>query len=122
MMRSPGYAAVGLSPGAQLFDHGLALLEDEPPSVERKEIQRLLEAARLVPQLTVGGPGGVGVADSLKRIAHEEWDEVQGRQRLMMILAEAERVTAQGQLEEGIAVTEQLLNQATQWDEEIFLP
>ena len=104
-----------------LFDRGLALLGDEPPSVKRKEIQRLLEAARLVPQLTVGGPGGMGVADSLKSISREELGEIQGRPGLMMILAEAERVTAQGHLDEGLAVTGRLLDQATREGEEIFV-
>ncbi len=38
-----------------------------------------------------------------------------------MILAEAERVTAQGHLDEGLAVTERLLDQATRGGEEIFV-
>jgi SAM-dependent methyltransferase len=52
------------------------------------------------------------VANSLKRISQEDVGEIQGRPGLMMILAEAERVTAQGHLEEGLAVTERLLDQA----------
>jgi DNA-binding SARP family transcriptional activator len=104
-----------------MFDHGLALLADVPLSPERREIERLLQIARLGPQRTLAGGGAVELEDALARAAEAGAEDTQGRTQLLMLQTQAEFLTSRGQLEEGLAVAERMLDQATQWGEESFV-
>lgn len=104
-----------------LFDRGLALLAGEPPSPERKEIQRLLEVARLGPQRNIDGPGRARLVSDLARVTETGVGEAQGRPALTVLWAQAERLFATGQYSEGLAVAERLRTQATQWSEKAFV-
>jgi len=104
-----------------LFDHGLTLLAGEPASTERREIERLLEVARLAPQRNLAGAGGAEMAGALKRAGEAGAVDAQGRTRLQILLSEGQRLTAQGQLEAGLAIAEQMLDLATQRGDEAFI-
>ena len=44
-----------------------------------------------------------------------------GRPRLQMLLSEGQRLAAKGQLEAGLAMAQQMLDQAAQWGDEAFV-
>ena len=104
-----------------LFDHGITLLAGEPASTERREIERLLEVARLAPQRNLAGAGGAEMAGALRRASEAGAIDAQGRPRLQMLLSEGQRLTAQGQLQTGLATAQQMLDLATQWGDEAFV-
>jgi tetratricopeptide (TPR) repeat protein len=103
-----------------LFDHGLALLAHELPSPQRREIERLLEVARLGPQRNLVGPGSAAMEGALARAAEAGAGNPLGRPNLATLSARAAHLAARGQFEEALALTEQLLDQATLWDEQSF--
>ena len=104
-----------------LFDHGLALLAKEPPSTERREIERLLDVARLAPLRNLSGSGGVELAGALKQAIEAGAGEAPGWQGLMMLQAEGDSLSAKGKFGEALAVAEQMSAQAAKWDDEAFL-
>ena len=107
------------------FEHGLALLADEPSSLERTELAQLLEVARLAPQRNLEGLATPGRQGALARAAEAcaSAPEVhgQGRPKLTLLLAEAERLWATGCFEAALTVAEQLRMRATEWGEESFV-
>ncbi|MFN8470184.1 MAG: AAA family ATPase [Caldilineaceae bacterium] len=103
------------------FDHGLALLLDEPPSSARTELVRLLETARLGPQRNLEGIGAAEYAGTLARAAAVWASDAQGRPELMMLSGQAERLWAKGQFDEALTVAGRLLEQATQQGQEDFV-
>jgi DNA-binding SARP family transcriptional activator len=103
-----------------LFDHGLALLADVPPSPEREELERLLYVDRLAPQAAVGGTGSSQLAGDLALAADAGAREVQGRPKLLMLDAALNVLSSRGQFEEALATAGQMLEEATKWDDETF--
>lgn len=123
-LHDAGYQAMRLSAYRQaldLFDHGLGLLVGEPPSAERREIERLLNIARLAPQRNLTGAGGAELEGALRRAGEAGAVEVPGRPRLQMLLEEGQRISAQGQLEASLAIAQQILELATAWGDEAFV-
>ena len=108
-----------------MFDHGLALLKDEPPSNERTEVQGLLEVARLGPKRNLEGVASAGLQDAVVRAAEACASTPEGaaqrRSRLMILWGEAEHLFGTGQLEECLAVTERIHDQAVEWEDEDFV-
>jgi len=123
-LHDAGQQAMRLSASRQAldrFERGLALLAGVPPSPERSEIERLLEIARLGPQMNLTGSGSAAVAGALARAAEAGAGDAQGRPRLLMLAAEASALASRGQFEAGLAAAEQMLDRATQWTEEGFV-
>jgi tetratricopeptide (TPR) repeat protein len=121
-LHETGHQALRLSALRQaldLFDHGLALVADEPATAERREIQRLLEVDRLVTRRTLDGFGGSGSADAIRRATEAGAGDSFDRPRLLMIMVEGERLMVNGQFESGLALDEQLLDLATHWEDEV---
>ncbi len=119
-----GSLAVRLSSFRQaldLFDHGLDLITGLPPSKERKEIERLLEAARISPQRSLYGIGTQGFADASRRIGEGDTGEVQDRPKLIQLVSEGERLSVQGKMQDALSLAEQLLELATQWEDQSFI-
>ena len=104
-----------------LFDHGLTLLVGAPPSTERRELERLLEVARLGPQHNLAGSGGAELAGAVERAGEAGAGEAQGRPRLQFLLSEGQRLAARGQLQESLGMAQKLLDLATQWGDEAFI-
>jgi adenylate cyclase len=124
LLYEAGHQAMRLSALRQaldLFEHGLNLLASEPPGPERKEVERLLEVARLAPLHNLSGAGGAEMAGALQRASEAGAMQVQGRPRLQLLLSEGQRLTAQGQLEAGLVIAQQMLDLATQWGDEAFV-
>lgn len=94
------------------FEHGLVLLASEPPSLERTEIEQLLEVARLAPQRNLEGlatPGRQGaLARAAEACAIAPEASGHGRAKLMLLAAETERLWATGRLEAALAAAEEL--------------
>jgi DNA-binding SARP family transcriptional activator len=103
-----------------LFDHGLALLADVPPSPECAELERLLQVDRLGPQSAVGGPGSSQLAGDLVRAADAGAGEAHGRPKLLMLDANLKLMDARGQFEDGLATTGRMLEEAAQAGDETF--
>jgi len=108
-----------------MFDQGLDLVKDEPPSTERTEVQGLLEVARLGPKRNLEGVASAGLQDAVVR-ATEAWagtpeGAAQRRSALMILWGEAEHLFGTGQLEECLAVTARICDQAVQWGDEDFI-
>jgi hypothetical protein len=85
------------------FDHGLALLADALPSPERSGIERLLRAARLIPQRNLGGR--VAQSWTVAWPRHTDAGDPQGRARVMVLEAEASLLVLRGQLVPGTCGT-----------------
>jgi tetratricopeptide (TPR) repeat protein len=100
------------------FDHGLALLVDEPPSPERLETERLLRVARLIPQRSLVGTASSEVEGALARARQAGAGEAQGRTRLMTLEAEVGYLVSRGLLEGALRVAAQMLELATQEGDE----
>jgi DNA-binding SARP family transcriptional activator len=103
-----------------LFDHGLTLLADEPPSTQRTEVERLLQIDRLGPQASLRGTGSAELAGDLALAADAGAREVQGRPKLLMLNADLNLLSSRGQFEEALATAGQMLEEATKWDDETF--
>jgi tetratricopeptide (TPR) repeat protein len=124
LLHDAGHQAMRLSAFRQaldLFDHGLTLLADEPPSSERREIERLLGAARLGPLHNLGGAGGAELASGLRQATAAGAGDAMGRPRLLMLLSEGQLLVSQGQLEKSLAKATQMFDLATQWGDEGFI-
>jgi DNA-binding SARP family transcriptional activator/tetratricopeptide (TPR) repeat protein len=124
LLHDAGHQAMRLSAFRQaldLFDHGLTLLADEPPSSEHREIERLLGAARLGPLHNLGGAGGVELASGLRQATAVGAGDATGRPRLLMLLSEGQLLVSQGQLEKSLAKATQMLDLATQWGDMNFI-
>jgi hypothetical protein len=109
------------------FDHGLALLANEPSleersSAERDEDRRLLEVARLGPQRTLEGVGSAMLDGALTRATEAGKAAVGGdaasRPALAALWRQAERLTVTGRFEEAHALAERMQAEATQSGEE----
>jgi len=100
------------------FDHGLALLADEPPSPERSEIERLLQAARLLPRRGVDGSGSPRLEGALAEAFEAGAGKAQGRTRLMTLEAQASHLISRGRLAGVLAVAEQMFDLATEEGQE----
>jgi len=103
------------------FDHALALLAGEPPSAERAEIERLLQTDQLSPQASVGGVGSSRLEKALALAGDAGAHAVHGRSRLLMLQAKADLLNARGQCEDGLAVADQMLEEATQCGDASFV-
>jgi DNA-binding SARP family transcriptional activator/predicted ATPase len=104
----------------ELFDHGLVLLADEPPSPERAEVERLLQVDRLAPQASLDGTGSSQLAGARARAAGTGAGEGKGRPKLLVFEADVSLLNATGQFEECLAAIEQMLEEATKWGDETF--
>ena len=123
-LHDAGHQAMCLSASRQaldIFDHGLALLADVPPSAERAEIERRLHVARLGPLATLGGSGSSQLAGGLARAADAGAGEKQDRSRLLMLQADANRLSARAPFEDCPVVAARMLEEATQWGDEAFV-
>jgi tetratricopeptide (TPR) repeat protein len=109
-----------LGEALDLFDHGLTLLADEPPSTQRTEVERLLQIDRLGPQASLRGTGSAELAGDLALAADAGAREVQGRPKLLMLDADLNVLSSRGQFEEALATAGQMLEEATKWDDETF--
>ena len=103
------------------FDHALALLAGEPPSAERAEIERLLQTDRLSPQASVGSVGSSQLEEALALAGGAGAHGGHGRPRLLMLQAKADLLNARGQCEDGLAVADQMLEEATQCGDASFV-
>jgi tetratricopeptide (TPR) repeat protein len=103
-----------------LFDHGLALLADEPPSPERAEIERRLHLAALSPQASLEGTGRSELATALARATDAGAGEEHGRPKLLILQAKIDLMDARGQFEDGLDTAGQMLEEATQAGDEAF--
>lgn len=103
------------------FDRALALLAGEPPSAERAQIERLLQTDRLSPQASVGSVGSSQLEEALALVGGAEAHAGHGRPRLLMLQANADLLNARGQCEDGLAVADQMLEEATQCGDESFV-
>ena len=103
------------------FDHALALLAGEPPSAECAEVERLLQTDRLSPQASVGGVGSSQLEEALALAGGAGAHAEHGRPRLLMLQANEDLLNARGQFEDGLAVAEQMLEEATQCGDESFV-
>jgi DNA-binding SARP family transcriptional activator/predicted ATPase len=104
-----------------VFDHGLALLADEPPSPDRNEMIHLLVAARLNPKRNLEGMGSAELAGALQRAIEAGAGEAQGRAKLLTLEAEADILVSRGQFQAAHIVAEEMLVEAAQWGDEAFL-
>ena len=99
------------------FDHGLELLAKEPRSEERAELERLLEVARLGPERQLEGIASASLRRTFAR-ASAALEGHPGRPQLLLLISEAERVLASGQLAEALAAAERLREQGLQAGED----
>jgi DNA-binding SARP family transcriptional activator/predicted ATPase len=123
-LHDAGHQAMRLSASRQAlsrFDHGLALLADAPPSPERTEIERLLQIARLGPQRNLVGAGSAMMEGALARASEAGAGDAQARPKLATLSAQASLLYTHGQFEDGLAVAEQMLDQATRCGEQGFV-
>jgi tetratricopeptide (TPR) repeat protein len=102
------------------FNHGLALLADEPPSPERAEIERRLHLAALSPQASLEGTGSSELATALARATDAGAGEEHGRPKLLILQAKIDLMDARGQFEDGLDTAGQMLEEATQAGDEAF--
>lgn len=101
-----------------LFDHGLDLLVEEPPSPPRAEVEQLLHVARLIPRSRLGGSGSLELEDELAQVLEGEAGEAQGLDRLMTLQAEADHLIARGQFEAVVVVAQRMLDLSMQEGDE----
>jgi tetratricopeptide (TPR) repeat protein len=104
-----------------LFEHGLALLADEPHSPDRNEMIQLLEAARLNPKRNLEGMGSAELAGAWQRAIEAGAGEAQGRAMLLTLEAEADLLVSRGQFQAAHIVAERMLAEAAQCGDEAFL-
>jgi DNA-binding SARP family transcriptional activator len=102
------------------FDHGLALLEAVPPSRERAEIACLLELTRLGPQRNLEWITSDAQLAALARATDTWAKEAEGRPKLLLLWAQAERLVGSGHFDEALAMIGQLCEGAARWGEEDF--
>ena len=118
--RSPGDAAVGLSPGARPVRPRVGPAGGRAAVAQRMEIERLLEAARLGPKRNLAGSGGAELAGALARAGEAGAGEAQGRPRLQMLLSEGHACLREGNSRRP-GSWQQMLDLATQWGDEAFV-
>jgi DNA-binding SARP family transcriptional activator len=102
------------------FDHGLALLGNEPPSAERTEVERMLHIARLNPQRTLSGVGSAGVKSALDEAAGTLAANETGQPAFTVLLGQASLLLAGGQYDESQPVFERIEAEATQCGDGVF--
>jgi DNA-binding SARP family transcriptional activator/tetratricopeptide (TPR) repeat protein len=109
------------------FDHGLALLAGEPrpaglqladaPARESSpswnETEQLLQLARLIPLRNLGTVAPSEMSGALAVAARTGTGETQDQSRLIALEAEVGRLAWRGQLDAGLTLAEQMLDQAT---------
>lgn len=102
------------------YERALELLAHTPPSPERTELELLLQVAQLGPRRNAEGMAGPWMAAMLARIAAAGVSETQGWTKLMALETGVERLVAQGQFEEALAVAAEMQEGAAQAGEDAF--
>jgi len=115
-----------------LFDHGLALLDQvdaarsvksgsaERATAEAVQIRRLLQIARLVPQRSLSGSGASELEGALAQVMGAGAGDLQDRARLATLASEADHAVARGQFEEVLALAQQMLDLSTRCGDDAF--
>jgi DNA-binding SARP family transcriptional activator/tetratricopeptide (TPR) repeat protein len=103
------------------FEHALALLAGAPPSTERAEIEQMLEIAQLGPQRNMEGLAGARLAGMFAQASQAGEGQMTVRQQLMLLEAEAELLSSQGQFDAGMAAADRMLGLATAAGDEAFV-
>ncbi len=102
------------------YERALGLLAHTPPSPERTELELLLQVAQLGPRRNAEGMAGAWMGAMLARIAAAGVNETRGWTKLMALETAVERLVAQGQFEEALAVAAEMRERAAQAGEDAF--